>query len=274
MSAPPPGGSSATEHTSAAEHAITGIDLQGIHKTYQMALERLHILRGVNLRLAPGEFVAIMGPSGSGKSTLMNIIGLLDVPTQGQYWLEGQNVSHLDRTASARRRNRHIGYVYQNFNLIPRVSVLGNVETPLMYQGCPPRERRARAMAVLERVGMTDRSSHLPSQLSGGQQQRVAVARALVCGAGVLLADEPTGNLDTRTGLQVMALFEELHSEGKTVILVTHDEEIARHASRRVMFRDGRIRTEVANPAPRRALEVMAALPAETEDWEAAVGQS
>lgn len=242
------------------------IELSGIQKLYSMGGETLHILRGVDLRLQSGEFVALMGPSGSGKSTLLNIIGLLDSPSRGEYRLEGHNASHLSPVERARLRNRHIGYIYQNFNLIPRLSVLENVMTPLMYRGMPPGERRERASQVLNRVNMTDRLNHLPSQLSGGQQQRVAVARALVGGAGILLADEPTGNLDTRTGLQIMALFEELYTEGKTVLLVTHDPEIARHAARSITIRDGRIRTDMPVQNQRRALEVLAELPEESEE--------
>ena len=244
------------------------IELIGIQKKYVMGGETLNVLRGVDLHLQDGEFVALMGPSGSGKSTLMNIIGLLDWPSKGQYRLEGQDASSLSTVQRARLRNRHIGYVYQNFNLIPRMSVLENVMTPLMYRGMVPRERRERALNVLERVGMTERTRHMPSQLSGGQQQRVAVARALVGGAGVLLADEPTGNLDTRTGLQIMAMFEQLHADGKTVLLVTHDLEIARHAARSIIIRDGRIRADTAVPQQRRALEELANLPVEDLDEE------
>ena len=243
-----------------------GIELIGIQKKYVMGGETLNVLRGVDLHLQDGEFVALMGPSGSGKSTLMNIIGLLDWPSKGQYRLEGQDASSLSTVQRARLRNRHIGYVYQNFNLIPRMSVLENVMTPLMYRGMVPRERRERALSVLERVGMTERTRHMPSQLSGGQQQRVAVARALVGGAGVLLADEPTGNLDTRTGLQIMAMFEQLHADGKTVLLVTHDLEIARHAARTIIIRDGRIRADTTVPKQRRALEELANLPLEDMD--------
>ena len=244
------------------------IELIGIQKKYVMGGETLNVLRGVDLHLQAGEFVALMGPSGSGKSTLMNIIGLLDWPSKGQYRLEGQDASSLSTVQRARLRNRHIGYVYQNFNLIPRMSVLENVMTPLMYRGMVPRERRERALNVLERVGMTERTRHMPSQLSGGQQQRVAVARALVGGAGVLLADEPTGNLDTRTGLQIMAMFEQLHADGKTVLLVTHDLEIARHAARIINIRDGRVRADTAVPMQRRALEELAHLPVEDLDEE------
>lgn len=243
-----------------------GIELTGIQKQYVMGGETLNVLRGVDLHLQDGEFVALMGPSGSGKSTLMNIIGLLDWPSKGRYRLEGQDASSLSTVQRARLRNRHIGYVYQNFNLIPRLSVLENVMTPLMYRGMVARERHERALNVLERVGMSERTRHMPSQLSGGQQQRVAVARALVGGAGVLLADEPTGNLDTRTGLQIMAMFEQLHADGKTVLLVTHDLEIARHAARTIIIRDGRIRADTTVPMQRRALEELANLPLEDLD--------
>jgi putative ABC transport system ATP-binding protein len=249
-----------------SREAAMGIELTGIQKKYVMGGETLNVLRGVDLHLQDGEFVALMGPSGSGKSTLMNIIGLLDWPSKGQYRLEGQDASSLSTVQRARLRNRHIGYVYQNFNLIPRMSVLENVMTPLMYRGMVARERRERALNVLERVGMTERTRHMPSQLSGGQQQRVAVARALVGGAGVLLADEPTGNLDTRTGLQIMAMFEQLHADGKTVLLVTHDLEIARHAARTIIIRDGRIRADTTVPMQRRALEELANLPLEDLD--------
>lgn len=245
-----------------------GIELNNIHKQYPMGGETLHILRGVDLRLRNGEFTALMGPSGSGKSTLLNIIGLLDWPSQGLYRLEGQDMSHLNPAQRAKARNHHIGYVYQNFNLIPRLSVLENVMTPLMYRGMAPRERREQAKHVLERVSMADRVGHLPSQLSGGQQQRVAIARALVGGASVLLADEPTGNLDTRTGLQIMVMFEELHAEGKTILLVTHDLEIAHHAERTLIIRDGRIRADSPVPNRRKAGEVLRDLPVEEEAQE------
>jgi putative ABC transport system ATP-binding protein len=239
------------------------IQLTAIHKHYALGGQTLPILRGIDLLIKSGEFVALMGPSGSGKSTLLNIIGLLDWPSSGAYRLNDQDAGQLNTAQRARLRNRHIGYVYQNFNLIPRLSVLENVMTPLMYQGMAPRERQARAGDVLERVGMADRLHHLPSQLSGGQQQRVAIARALVGGAGVLLADEPTGNLDTRTGLHIMALFEALHQGGQTLLLVTHDPEIARHAARSITLRDGRVRADAPVQGRRKASQVLAELPEE-----------
>ena len=237
------------------------LELRGVKKSFPMAGELLPILRGVNLQINSGEFLSIMGPSGSGKTTLMNIIGLLDRPSEGEYHLDGQPVADLGRNALARLRSRSVGYVYQNFNLIPRESTLANVETPLMYQGLGPKVRCERAMAALERVGMTHRSEFQPSQLSGGQQQRVAIARALAGGAGVLLADEPTGNLDTRTGLQIMALFEQLHREGHTVILVTHGLEIARHTQRTISIRDGKIQADQTNLEPVQAQVLLASLP-------------
>ncbi len=237
------------------------LELRGVKKSFPMAGELLPILRGVNLQINSGEFLSIMGPSGSGKTTLMNIIGLLDRPSEGEYHLDGQPVADLGRNALARLRSRSVGYVYQNFNLIPRESTLANVETPLMYQGLGPKVRCERAMAALERVGMAHRSEFQPSQLSGGQQQRVAIARALAGGAGVLLADEPTGNLDTRTGLQIMALFEQLHREGHTVILVTHGLEIARHTQRTISIRDGKIQADQTNLEPVQAQVLLASLP-------------
>ena len=237
------------------------LELRGVKKSFPMAGELLPILRGVNLQINSGEFLSIMGPSGSGKTTLMNIIGLLDRPSEGEYHLDGQPVADLGRNALARLRSRSVGYVYQNFNLIPRESTLANVETPLMYQGLGPKVRCERAMAALERVGMAHRSEFQPSQLSGGQQQRVAIARALAGGAGVLLADEPTGNLDTRTGLQIMALFEQLHREGHTVILVTHGLEIVRHTQRTISIRDGKIQADQTNLEPVQAQVLLASLP-------------
>jgi putative ABC transport system ATP-binding protein len=198
-------------------------------------------LRGVDLRIYPGEYVAIMGPSGSGKSTLMHILGLLDSPTRGSYLLAGEEVSKLSPARLATLRNRFIGFVFQAFNLLPRASVLRNVELPLLYAGVPGRERRERAMAMLARVGLADRAKHLPAQLSGGQRQRAAIARALVTEPSVLLADEPTGNLDQTTGAEIMGLFDELSSQGQTVVLVTHDPQVAAHARRLVRLVDGRI---------------------------------
>jgi len=216
------------------------VKLFGIWKIYNGGVE-VQALRGVDLRIFPGEYVAIMGPSGSGKSTLMHILGLLDSPTQGSYLLAGEEVSKLPPSRLAVLRNRFIGFVFQAFNLLPRASLLRNVELPLLYAGVPARERRERAMAILARVGLADRARHLPSQLSGGQRQRAAIARALVTEPSMLLADEPTGNLDQTTGAEIMALFDELSSQGQTVVLVTHDPQVAAHARRLVRLVDGRI---------------------------------
>ncbi|WP_308469070.1 ABC transporter ATP-binding protein [Anaeromyxobacter diazotrophicus] len=198
-------------------------------------------LKGVSLDLFPGEFVAIMGASGSGKSTFMNVVGCLDRPTAGSYQLDGEEVSRLSRDALARARGRALGFVFQGFNLLPRTSALENVELPMVYQGTSAAERRRRAVEALERVGLAGRLDHAPAQLSGGQQQRVAIARALVNRPRLLLADEPTGNLDSATSLEVMRLFQELNDEGLTVLLVTHEPDIAQHARRTVVFRDGRV---------------------------------
>lgn len=216
------------------------VELSGIWKIYDGGVE-VQALRGVDLRIYPGEYVAIMGPSGSGKSTLMHILGLLDSPTRGSYLLAGEEVSKLSPARLATLRNRFIGFVFQAFNLLPRASVLRNVELPLLYAGLPGRERRERAMAMLARVGLADRAKHLPAQLSGGQRQRAAIARALVTEPSVLLADEPTGNLDQTTGAEIMGLFDELSSQGQTVVLVTHDPQVAAHARRLVRLVDGRI---------------------------------
>lgn len=215
------------------------IEMRDIHKIYQMGKQRVHALAGVDLQIAPGEMVAVMGPSGSGKSTIMNILGCLDRPTRGTYLLEGQAVADLDNDALANIRSRKIGFVFQTYNLLARTPALANVLLPLMYQGA--RERRERAERALTRVGMADRMDHRPSELSGGQQQRVAVARALVTEPAIVLADEPTGNLDSRTSVEIMQLFRELNQEGVTIVLVTHDQDIADCARRIVRVRDGRI---------------------------------
>jgi len=215
------------------------LTLRGVSKVYRTG--DMAVLRDVDFTVEAGEFVAIMGPSGSGKSTLMNILGCLDRPSTGQYLLEGQDVSRLDRNALARVRNHTLGFVFQSFNLLSRTSAVENVELPLLYAGVPARERRRRARAALERVGLGAHLEHHPRQLSGGQQQRVAIARALVGQPRVILADEPTGNLDSRTGAEVMALFQQLHREGITLVLVTHEADIARYAGRVVVVRDGRI---------------------------------
>ena len=217
------------------------IEMRGIERTYVMGDNLVHALRGVDLTIEHGASVAIMGTSGSGKSTLMNIMGCLDQPTSGSYLLNGRDVARLSRAQLADVRGRMIGFVFQSFNLLSRTTALENVEMPLMYQGVSARERHRRAMAALERVGLTGREDHHPSQLSGGQQQRVAIARALVGEAPVIMADEPTGNLDTKTSIEVMAILQGLVDQGKTVILVTHESDIAAHASRVITLRDGLI---------------------------------
>jgi putative ABC transport system ATP-binding protein len=219
----------------------TIIQLKSIAKFYQVGEEQVHALDGVSLKIAKNEYVAIMGPSGSGKSTLMNIIGCLDTPTSGLYELNGTNVSDMNDNQLARVRNKEIGFVFQTFNLLARSDILHNVELPLIYGGIGSSERRKLARAAIDRVGLTDRIHHKPNELSGGQRQRVAIARALVTQPSILLADEPTGNLDTRTGEEIMLLFDVLHKEGNTIILVTHEEDIAQHAHRRIRLRDGRI---------------------------------
>jgi len=210
-------------------------------REYRLEGEIVHALRGVDLEIARNEFVAIMGPSGSGKSTLMNLIGCLDTPTGGEYWLNGQRVSDLSDNELARIRNREIGFVFQTFNLLPRATALHNVELPLIYAGVPARERRERAAEAPENVGLGDRISHKPNELSGGQRQRVAVARALVTRPSILLADEPTGNLDSKTGEEIMTLLDTLFAAGQTIILVTHEHDIAEHARRQVHIKDGLI---------------------------------
>jgi len=218
------------------------IELEAVHKRYLMDGVAVHALRGIDLAVARGELVAIMGPSGSGKSTLMHILGCLDVPDSGRYRLDGIDVTEMDADALARTRNRTIGFVFQGFNLLARTSALDNVETPLIYAGVAKRERRARARALLERMGLGDRLGHVPSQLSGGQQQRVALARALITRPPLLLADEPTGNLDSRTSAEILDLLVELNrSEGVTIVLITHEEAIARRAGRRLRLSDGRL---------------------------------
>jgi putative ABC transport system ATP-binding protein len=211
----------------------------GVTREYVLGAETVRALRGVDLEIDRNEFVAIMGPSGSGKSTLMNIIGCLDTPTAGEYWLAGQRVSAMTDTQLARVRNKEIGFVFQTFNLLPRATALHNVELPLIYAGVGKRERKERAVRALENVGLGDRVGHKPSELSGGQRQRVAIARALINEPSIILADEPTGNLDSKTGEEIMALFEQLHGQGQTIILVTHEHDIAEHARRQVLIKDG-----------------------------------
>jgi putative ABC transport system ATP-binding protein len=221
------------------------IDLKNIVKTYDMGgAEEVHALQSVSVSIAKNEYVAIMGPSGSGKSTLMNIIGCLDTPTSGLYEFNGLNVSEMNDNELAKIRNKEIGFVFQTFNLLPRSDSLHNVELPLIYAGLPSAERRNRALETLASVGLGDRSHHKPNELSGGQRQRVAVARALVTRPSIILADEPTGNLDTKTGEEIMMLFEDLHRRGNTIILVTHEADIAAHAHRVVRLRDGKIESD------------------------------
>ena len=222
----------------------TVIQMRGIRRAYDMGGEVIHALRGVDVEFRRNEYLAIMGPSGSGKSTLMNLIGCLDTPTAGEYWLNGQEVSRMSDDALARVRNREIGFVFQTFNLLPRASALQNVELPLVYAGMGSRERRQRATEALERVGLGDRIGHRPNELSGGQRQRVAIARALVNRPSILLADEPTGNLDSVTSEEIMRVFGLLHDEGQTVVMVTHEPDIATHAARVVVLRDGEIASD------------------------------
>ena len=225
--------------------AQASLSLRDVFKTYEMGAEKVHALRGVSLDIARNEFVAIMGPSGSGKSTLMNLIGCLDVPTSGTYSLEGQMVAKMSENKLAEIRNRQIGFVFQTFNLIPRANIFHNVELPLVYGGVPKGERRARAEQAIERVGLADRMKHKPNELSGGQRQRVAIARALVFNPSIILADEPTGNLDSKTGDEIMSVIDELHGAGQTIILVTHEDYIAAHASREIRLKDGAIESDV-----------------------------
>jgi putative ABC transport system ATP-binding protein len=220
------------------------IQIRDLTRVYEMGAETVHALRGVTLTIRRNEYVAIMGPSGSGKSTLMNLIGCLDTPTTGEYWLNGQEVSRMQDDALARVRTREIGFVFQTFNLLPRASALQNVELPLVYGGVSARERRRRATEALERVGLGDRMDHRPNELSGGQRQRVAIARALVNRPAILLADEPTGNLDSSTSEEIMRVFGALHTQGQTVIMVTHEADIAAHAARTVVLRDGRVASD------------------------------
>jgi len=214
---------------------------EDLWKTYEMGSEQVHALRGVNVEIRKGEYAAIMGPSGSGKSTLMNLIGCLDSPSKGSYWLAGRLVSDLDDDELAYIRNKEIGFVFQSFNLLPRATALHNVELPMIYNGTPSEERQDRARKALAQVELTERMMHKPNELSGGQRQRVAIARALVNNPSILLADEPTGNLDSQTGEEIMALFARLHREGNTIILVTHEPDIAQHAHRVIRLRDGKV---------------------------------
>jgi len=222
------------------------IRIRDLTRHYEMGTETVQALRGVSLDIDRNEYLAIMGPSGSGKSTMMNMIGCLDTPTGGEYWLNGQEVSQLSDDQLARVRNKEIGFVFQTFNLLPRATSLHNVELPLVYAGVSAKERRSRASAALRRVGLGDRMDHRPNELSGGQRQRVAIARALVNEPSILLADEPTGNLDSTTSEEIMQVFGELHRQGQTVIMVTHEADLAAHAERTVVLREGRVETDRA----------------------------
>jgi putative ABC transport system ATP-binding protein len=223
------------------------LELIEVAKTYEMNHVGVRALRGVSFRLSENEYVAIMGPSGSGKSTLMNIIGCLDVPSSGQYFIDGQDVSTFGEDRLAAVRNSKIGFVFQTFNLLPRADVFHNVELPLIYRGLRPSLRREKAMAAIESVGLADRVKHKPNELSGGQRQRVAIARALVNDPSVILADEPTGNLDSATGAEIMAIFDEIQAKGNSILLVTHEEEVARHAYRVIRLRDGLVESDTAS---------------------------
>jgi len=227
--------------------AVALIRAEGLERHYRLGRQAIHALRGVDLAVADNEYLAIMGPSGSGKSTLMNLIGCLDSPDAGRYWLKGRLVSELTDSELARIRNREVGFVFQSFALLPRGTALANVELPLIYAGVRPAARHERAARALARVGLADRAGHRPAELSGGQRQRVAIARALITEPVLLLADEPTGNLDSATGAEILALFDELHASGHTIILVTHEKEVALHARRTVLMRDGRIVSDTAN---------------------------
>lgn len=225
----------------------TVIDIDALRKTYVMGTTEVHALRGVELEIKDNEYVALMGPSGSGKSTLMNLLGCLDTPTAGNYVLDGSDVSKMTDSELAEIRNRKIGFVFQTFNLLPRLSALENVALPLVYSGMSRKDREARAHEVLTAVGLGDRTDHKPNELSGGQRQRVAIARALVNNPSIILADEPTGNLDTKTSIEIMEIFEQIHDQGNTIILVTHEPDIAEHAHRIVRLRDGSVESDMRN---------------------------
>lgn len=254
-----------------AQDQLTGLEskiaramlrVENVHKYYDLGETKVHALRGVNLEIDPGEFVAIMGSSGSGKSTLMNLLGCLDKPTSGRYFLDGTDVSQFDKKALAQIRNRKLGFVFQGFNLLSRTTALENVELPTLYARLPKEERFQRARAALQLVGLGDRTEHFPSQLSGGQQQRVAIARALVNRPSILLADEPTGNLDSRTSVEIMQIFQDLNDQGLTIVLVTHELDVAQFAKRIVVFRDGKLRRDELVAKRPRASEVLLRMPA------------
>jgi len=238
------------------------IDIRDITKVYQMGQEQVHALSGVNLGVDRGEYVAIMGPSGSGKSTLMNLIGCLDTPTSGSYVLNGREVARMTDDELAAIRNQEIGFVFQTFNLLPRTNALQQVELPLVYSGLSRKDRRERAVKALEAVGLADRMNHMPNEMSGGQRQRVAIARALINDPSILLADEPTGNLDSQTGAEIMALFDQLNQRGNTIVLVTHEEDIAAHARRIVRLLDGKVRDDHPSGRHRAATPAVEGAPA------------
>lgn len=223
------------------------ISIEDIYKIYVMGSEKVHALNGVSIDINPNEYVALMGPSGSGKSTLMNLLGLLDTPTSGAYQLNGSIVSDMTDNDLAKVRNKEIGFIFQTFNLLPRLSALDNVALPLVYSGLSKKKRMEKAEAVLDSVGLGDRIDHKPNELSGGQRQRVAIARALVNDPSIILADEPTGNLDTKTSIEIMAIMEEIHNKGNTIILVTHEPDIALHAHRIIRLRDGKLESDIHN---------------------------
>lgn len=242
------------------------IRAEEVHKYYDLGETKVHALRGINAEIRPGEFVAIMGSSGSGKSTFMNMLGCLDKSTSGRYLLDDIDVAQLDKRQLAEIRNRKLGFVFQGFNLLSRTTALENVELPTLYAKLPKEERLARARTALEMVGLGDRVGHFPSQLSGGQQQRVAIARALVNQPAILLADEPTGNLDSRTSVEIMQIFQDLNEQGLTIVLVTHEPDVAQFAKRMIVFRDGKIRRDEAVVSRPRAAEVLRHMPAVGED--------
>ncbi len=266
--------SSALASGKSSNAAVPTIRLENVMKTYDLGEVQVHALRGVSLEIYPGEFVAVMGASGSGKSTLMNILGCLDRPTKGRYFLDGEDVSQFSKRELARVRSHKIGFVFQQFNLLSRTSALENVELPTIYAGVPMQERERRAREALQRVGLAERAMHFPSQLSGGQQQRVAIARALVNDPAILLADEPTGNLDSRTSVEIMDILQKLnHEHGLTVVIVTHEPDIAQYAKRALEFRDGKMRRDVAIQDRLIASEVLPTLPAlDEDDLEAVAG--
>ncbi len=261
-------GSNTANPPKADQPVVDLISVRHLTKTYKMGDVEVHALRGITLEIRRGEFVAIMGASGSGKSTFMNIIGCLDVPTKGEYILDEVDVSKLDRDALARIRNEKIGFVFQGFNLLPRTSALENVELPMFYKNVSNKSRHDKAMEALRVVGLEERWNHMPNQLSGGQQQRVAVARALVNDPSIILADEPTGNLDSRTSVEVMEIFQQLNHQGITIVLVTHEADIAQYAKRNVVFKDGKIKRDFVVEKRRTASEQLATMPASVDEDE------